>query len=290
MNRREVQAEAEVARRRAVELGECGEVTAIAELLRMSGHERATVRRAVASALGKLAESEGARASVPCLCELARDIHPQVRQYAMLALGKMGDEEGLPVLRDASNRPSEPEYNLRAALRAIEMIEAAATARRESSSVACSRCGRETTTDERVLSERQFQRVYCGMCFDAVFIERRNFDMKVENQKTILAADRTVVQSRGEKRIAEWLHAHGFDYRYDDKFQIIQGFAIRPDFYLPQCDAYIEYWGLDTTDYKIGMLLKQKLYQQEGKKLISVYPEDLSRLDRKLAGLLGRLV
>jgi hypothetical protein len=34
---------------------------------------------------------------------------------------------------------------------------------------------------------------------------------------------------------------------------------------------HIEYWGMDTADYKIGMLKKQKLYQQEGKKLISLY-------------------
>lgn len=111
--------------------------------------------------------------------------------------------------------------------------------------------------------------------------------MKVQNQKTILTADRTVVQSQGERRIGEWLAAHHIDYRYDDKFQIIQGFAIRPDFYLPRFDAYIEYWGLDTTDYKIGMLLKQKLYQQEGKRLISVYPADLPTLNAKLASSLG---
>ena len=89
--------------------------------------------------------------------------------------------------------------------------------------------------------------------------------MKVQNQKTILATDRTVVQSKGERQIADWLSTHKIAYRYDDKFQIIQGFATRPDFYLPQHDLYIEYWGMDTTDYKIGMLLKQKLYQQEGK-------------------------
>ena len=29
-----------------------------------------------------------------------------------------------------------------------------------------------------------------------------------------------------------------------------------------------------TADYKIGMLKKQQLYQQQGKKLISLYPED----------------
>jgi hypothetical protein len=136
------------------------------------------------------------------------------------------------------------------------------------------------------MSEGQFQRPYCSPCFDAVFIERRNFDMKVQNQKTILAADRTVVQSRGERQIADWLAAHGIPYRHDDKFQLIQGFAVRPDFYLPRYDVYVEYWGLDTTDYKIGMLLKQKLYQQEGKKLISLYPADLPHLDRKLGDAL----
>jgi hypothetical protein len=31
---------------------------------------------------------------------------------------------------------------------------------------------------------------------------------------------------------------------------------------------------MDTADYKIGMLKKQQLYQQRGKKLLSLYPED----------------
>ena len=289
MNRREQQAEAQRATRRAVELGESGDPAAIDELLRLSQHPKPAVRRAAASALGKLAECSGMGTAVPRLCELTRDSHPQVRQYAMLALGKIGDESALPTLRDMANRPSEPDYNLRSAMRATEQIEAAAKARRESSHVACSRCGKETSPDERDLSERQFQRVYCDACFNAVFIERRNFDMKVQNQKTILTDDRTAVQSKGERRIADWLKAHDIPYRYDDKFQIIQGYAVRPDFYLPQLDAYLEYWGLDTTDYKIGMLLKQKLYQQEGKKLISLYPRDLGDLDGQLSAALRTL-
>jgi hypothetical protein len=87
----------------------------------------------------------------------------------------------------------------------------------------------------------------------------------------------------GDTAAVAELVAHSIAYRYDDKFQIIQGYAIRPDFYLPRHDVYIEYWGMDTTDYKIGMLQKQKLYQQEGKKLISLYPADLPVLDAKLA-------
>ncbi len=286
MNRRQFQAASEQARKRAVELGEGGDTAAIPELMALCDHAGPTVRRAAASALGKLATNGAVRSAVPPLCKLARDTHPQVRQYALLALGKIGDEAALPALRDAANCPDGPDYVLAAALKAVEQIEAAARARREAAPVACARCGCETSAAERRMSESQFQRPYCSACFDAVFIERRNFDMKVQNQKTILAADRTVVQSRGERQIADWLAVHGIPYRYDDKFQIIQGFAVRPDFYLPLYDVYIEYWGLDTTDYKIGMLLKQKLYQQEGKKLISLYPADLPHLDRRLGGAL----
>ncbi len=286
MNRRQLQAASEQARRRAVELGEAGDARAIGELIDLCRHAGPTVRRAAASALGKLAANDGIRGAVPALCALTRDAHPQVRQYALVALARIGDEAALPACRDAAHRPGEPDYVLGAALRAVEQIETAAKARQCFGPVACSRCGKPATTGERALSERQFQRVYCGACFDAVFIERRNFDMKVQNQKTILTADRTVVQSKGERQIAGWLHAHGIEYRYDDKFQIIQGFAIRPDFYLPRHDLYIEYWGLDTTDYKIGMLLKQKLYQQEGKRLVSLYPADLSQLDARLSAAL----
>ena len=278
MDRRKETEEAAAKTRRAVELGEQGSLRDAPELLALTEHARASVRRAAASALGKLS----AVAAVPRLAELTRDPHPQVRQYATVALGKIGDEAALPALRDAANRPGEPEYNLRSALRAIELIEARAKAKQSVRPAACSRCGKETTEAERRLSERQFQRVYCDACFNAVFIERRNFEAKVQNQKTILTQDRTVVQTNGERRIADWLTQHGIVFRYDDKFQIIHGFAIRPDFYLPELDVYVEYWGMDTTDYKIGMLHKQRLYQQQGKRLISVYPDNLPSLDRYL--------
>ena len=35
---------------------------------------------------------------------------------------------------------------------------------------------------------------------------------------------------------------------------------------------------MDTADYKIGMLKKQKLYQQEGKKLLSFYWHEKDQL------------
>lgn len=39
---------------------------------------------------------------------------------------------------------------------------------------------------------------------------------------------------------------------------------------------------MDTADYKIGMLKKQKLYQQEGKRIISLYPADRSNMGQIL--------
>jgi len=58
--------------------------------------------------------------------------------------------------------------------------------------------------------------------------------------------------------------------------------GVGPDFYLPEFDVYIEYWGMDTADYKIGMLKKQQLYQQQGKRLISLYPADKPRIKESL--------
>ncbi len=117
--------------------------------------------------------------------------------------------------------------------------------------------------------------------------ERRNFETQVEINKTIEARDGTVVQSQGERKIAEWLTAHGLAYRYDAKFRVIAEFQIRPDFYLPELDVYIEYWGMDTPQYKMSMYKKQMLYQQEGKRLISVYPKDLPVLDSLLTSKLS---
>ena len=108
-------------------------------------------------------------------------------------------------------------------------------------------------------------------------------------QKKIRTRDGTWVQSDGERKIAEILAAANIRYRYDERFRILDGYAIRPDFYLPEFDIYIEYWGMDTADYKIGMLKKQKLYQQQGKKLISLYPKDKPQMRERLLEKLEQL-
>ena len=147
-------------------------------------------------------------------------------------------------------------------------------------------CGAATKQTGRLPQRNQrFVFTACDESLE-VFLERRNFETKVELQKKIRAKDGTWVQSDGERLICEALDSANIKYRYDERFRILDGYAIRPDFYLPELDVYLEYWGLDTPQYKMSMYKKQTLYQQEGKRLISVYPQDLPALDRLLAAKL----
>jgi hypothetical protein len=267
-----------------VELGNSGDPNALPELIELTRSPIANIRRLVASAIGKLAGLANAQAAVSALAPLLRDTKPQVRQYAVKALKAYGtaSKDVLPDLRDIAISPVDKEYNNRDAKLAVETIEEALRIKEKQAVHCCQRCGVELEPDEFVRSQKAFQRPFCNYCFDEVFLERRNFETKVELQKKIRAKDGTWVQSHGERLICEALDAENIRYRYDERFRILDGYAIRPDFYLPEFDVYIEYWGMDTADYKIGMLKKQQLYQQQGKRLISLFPKDKPRMKQVL--------
>lgn len=276
---------------RATALGKSSNAEAFAELAHLAGSASPLVRRLSASAIGKLSDLVDAAAAVKVLQPLLRDEHPQVRQYAAKALGAFGAaaKEVLPDLRDIYSNPVERDYVKRSVLTAGKLIRSAVDIAERQIEHLCQRCGVKLEHDEYVRSHKAFQRSFCNYCFDEVFLERRNFETKVELQKNIRAKDGTWVQSDGERLICEALGAEGVDYRYDERFRILDGYAIRPDFYLPEFDVYIEYWGMDTADYKIGMLKKQQLYQQQGKRLISLYPADKPRLRETLLNKLRQL-
>lgn len=278
---------------RATALGNGADGGAFAELRGLLGCPSPLVRRLAASALGKLAGLASAAEAVAALTPLLADPHPQVRQYAAKALGAFGAHaaHALPDLRDLWRNPAEKDYVRRSVLAAGKAIRTAVEIAVKQTVRHCRRCGVEVAAEEFAQSQRAFQRVFCDHCFDEVFLDRRNFETKVELQKTIRAPDGTLVQSEGERRIAAWLAARGIAYRYDERFRILDGYAIRPDFYLPEYDVYIEYWGLDTADYKIGMLKKQQLYQQQGKRLVSLHWQHKKTLEadleRKLAAFIA---
>ncbi|MBI3985376.1 MAG: HEAT repeat domain-containing protein [Lentisphaerae bacterium] len=275
----------------ATALGESASADAMPELTEFTRSDSPLVRRLAASALGKLAGIVDSAASVDLLRPLLADAHPQVRQYAAKALGAFGAAaaEALPDLRDLYQNPMEKEYVKRSVEAAGKTIREALRIAEKGAVHRCGRCSRTVDADEFARSQKAFQRTYCDACFDVVFLKRRNWETQVELNKTIQAANGTVVQSDGERLIAEELAALDIVFRYDNRFRIIKGYAIRPDFYLPEFDLYIEYWGMeDNLDYQLGMLEKKKLYQQAGKKLVSLYAHEKPRLREALREKLGR--
>ena len=279
------------AMQRALELGRATDPAALPELTHLLTMPSAEIRRLAASAIGKLAGfGADPAAAVRALAPVAlRDPHSQVQQYALKSLKAYGvaARDLLHDLDDLTLNERAKDYVRRAAHSAAEGIREAIRLAEEGAAHRCARCGRPVSIEEHARSNLAFQRTFCDGCFDEVFLDRRNFDTKVELNKTIVAKSGTLVQSDGERRIADWLSAHGIAFRYDERFRILSGHAVRPDFYLPELDLYIEYWGMDTADYKIGMLKKQQLYQQEGKRVISLYPADRGCLDTVLRAKLA---
>ncbi len=276
---------------RTLELGRSNDPASVPELIRLLAMPSAEIRRLAASALSKLADFGADRvAAVAALAPVAlRDAHPQVRQYALKALKCCGTAASahLHDLDDLAENQHAKDYVRRAAHSAATAIREAVRLAEADAVHRCARCGTDVTPDEHTRSQTAFQRTFCDPCFDMVYLDRRNFDTKVELNKTIVAKAGTLVQSDGERLLADWFTAHHIAYRYDERYRILSGHAIRPDFYLPELDVYVEYWGMDTADYKIGMLKKQQVYQQEGKRLISIYPADKPRLDALLRAKLA---
>ena len=276
---------------RALALGRGTDPSVVPELARLLQMPSAEVRRLAASAIGKLAAfGADPKVAVAALAPVAlHDPHPQVQQYALKALKGYGaaTREYLHDLNDLAANERAKDYVRRAAHAAAEAVREAKSLEEANAKHKCSRCGREVSSSDYQQSHQAFQRTFCGVCFDQVYLDRRNFETKVELNKTIITQAGTLVQSDGELRIADWLSVHAIAYRYDERYRILNGYAIRPDFYLPEFDVYLEYWGMDTADYKIGMLKKQQLYQQEGKRLISIYPDHLATLDAILRAKLA---
>ncbi len=267
---------------RVLELGRAGNPDGLVELEELLQKPSPEIRRLAASAIGKLAaDGADAERAVKLLIPVAlKDRHPQVQQYAIKSLGiyGAGAAQVLRDLEDLVKTPHPKTYVCKTAGAAATRIREALAYQEEQKENRCSKCNRLVDFDEYTRSTGHFQRIYCDHCYDETCVRRRNWETKVEDKKNLKTVEGVLVQSKGEKQIAECLEANGLVYRYDDRLRIIEGFQIRPDFYIPALDVYIEYWGMDTPRYKAGMYVKQDLYMHNGKKLVSLYPKDLPEL------------
>jgi hypothetical protein len=93
----------------------------------------------------------------------------------------------------------------------------------------------------------------------------------------------TIVKSYSEKIIADYLDEINLQYEYEP---IIHYVYARPDFYLPEHDVYVEFWGLIDAEephlrrrYEKSMKRKMAIYHKNNIKFISIYPRNLENLD-----------
>lgn len=259
-----------------------------------------TVRKEAASALGKLSrafpqlrtELNPGRVVLSLMARLPAELHPQVRQFLAKALGKYGADAAVALddLRDQARDLDAPAYVRTSAAEAIAAIQLANREKLSRQHNVCSRCHRTVLPDEYLASMNAYGHCYCRHCADEIALESQNFELMVEDAKRKRTQGGTAVQSRGEKRIAEFLERERIAYSYDARYRVAGDVLVRPDFYLPEFDLYIEYWGMDTPDYNRNMEKKRFLYQRAGKKLISVSWRDLENVEDVLREKLSRYV
>jgi len=98
------------------------------------------------------------------------------------------------------------------------------------------------------------------------------------------------VRSIAERKIADYFAKNNIHYVYEREAKgkdLFFDYRISsPDFYLPDYDVYVEYWGLvDAEDeqtrkqYIKKMKWKMAQYHQNNIKFISIYPDNLKNLD-----------
>lgn len=101
---------------------------------------------------------------------------------------------------------------------------------------------------------------------------------------------RVEVRSRAEQRIADYFDSIVLRYEYERELEsglwIFTKKVSSPDFYLPDFDVYVEYWGMlgvennyDREKYTREMKYKMARYHDLGVKFISIYPDNLKNLD-----------
>jgi len=101
--------------------------------------------------------------------------------------------------------------------------------------------------------------------------KRERLLSRMSKDPVILTDSKVQVRSKPEKRIADHLFKRGFLFRYEKKL-ILNGQTFYPDFYLPDFDIYIEYFGLrQIPSYRDKSREKIKIYAQNDIDCIYLY-------------------
>lgn len=87
------------------------------------------------------------------------------------------------------------------------------------------------------------------------------------------------VRSRSERKLVAFFDNSKIKYVYE-KVLVLGGIKLHPDFYLPEHDVYVEFWGKADSDarYQRNMRQKKAVYRKYQVPLISIYPRHLKSI------------
>ncbi len=95
---------------------------------------------------------------------------------------------------------------------------------------------------------------------------------------TIRASDGHMVRSRAEAMIDAWLYENRIVHAYERLVRVEQ--KMYCDFYLPELDLYIEFWGMESNPkYKARKEVKLDTYRKNGLNLIEIKDSHIDNLD-----------
>ena len=102
------------------------------------------------------------------------------------------------------------------------------------------------------------------------------------------------LKSPKESFIADYLEKKKIKYIYEPSLKLGKD-ILHPDFFLPEFDVYVEYWGKWNTDfeYRKECRHKKQLYEKYEKSLVELYPDNLisiNQLDWKFTERLLRIL
>ncbi|MCD4705262.1 hypothetical protein K8R66_04270, partial [bacterium] len=123
---------------------------------------------------------------------------------------------------------------------------------------------------------------FCRKCGEIKKLQNIDFNVK----KSYKCKDTHMVRSSGEVRIDDWLSENKIKHTCEEKLPISE--LLYCDWYLPEYDVYIEFWGsVHKKDNRAHRRHKEKIYKNNGLKLINIEDEDLINLNDRLNHELG---
>ena len=113
----------------------------------------------------------------------------------------------------------------------------------------------------------------------------------VKKYKILVPFKKNNYDSQAEKKIADYFKRKNIIYHHHPEIKVPKplwmftvpfvNIKLEPDFFLPEFDVYVEYWGLiNNSEYKKNSYdKKKKLYIDNAVDFISLYPKNMDNLD-----------